>query len=52
MDLKNNNLMCKYNMRIKSHNLSLPPKDDINFIARQLYNKRLIDYKVDLSFFH
>src|SRR6218665_1708577 len=27
----------KYNLRMRPHNLTLPPKDDRNFIARQLY---------------
>jgi len=27
----------KYNLRIRSHKLILPPKDNRNFIARQLY---------------
>src|SRR6218665_1207593 len=27
-------------LRIRPHNLTLPPKDDRNFIARQLYKNR------------
>ena len=27
----------KYDLRMRPHNLTLPPKDDRNFIARQLY---------------
>jgi len=27
----------KHNLQIRPHNLSLSPKDDIDFIARQLY---------------
>jgi len=27
----------KYNLRMRPHNLTLLPKDDRNFIARQLY---------------
>ena len=30
-------LVHKYNLQMRPHNLTLPPKDDRNFIARQLY---------------